>query len=158
MDDDLLTWDEYVDEALKTAPDQPAERQLVQGALGLVGETEEYAAVPSPEEAGDCWYYVALMADAHTVGFSLHYSGNSYRIRCGASYAAQVAERVESYVFQKSTGHGRRSVAGAMNVYVDWLTDQSLKQATPREIWTANIDKLRDRHGTSHPAQEGDDD
>lgn len=60
-----LDWQDYVNEAVQTAPDQPPEMLLAQGMIGLGDEVVEYRLAPHDEarreEAGDvCWYLAAI--------------------------------------------------------------------------------------------------
>ena len=154
-----MDWTDYVDAAAKTAADHPPKQQLAQAALGLVGELGEVHDAPPDErneEAGDCWWYLALAAravDQLIEGPMPEPGGYGLRGDFVVDPISRLAEMTEGIVYQHEPveryAEGLHTAIRDAGHAIRGLTDTPAEQ-----LWQANIDKLADRHGKSFSGRE----
>lgn len=176
-----ITWPEYVDAALRTAPDQSAEMQLVQGVLGAIGEIDELMKAIPPnmppcslehdridEEIGDAMWYLALAysalgrmgADAQAIDWPT----GRYKVLDEADYShcsvalqimATISNVAEKVAFQGEGVSSQKAdaLSGALKMAIEALAVEA--NQPPPDIWAANIEKLKDRHPDGAPGEVG---
>jgi len=156
-----MKWTDYVDAAVKTAADHPPKQQLAQAALGIAGELGEVHDAPPDErdeEAGDCFWYLALAAhavDQIVEGPMPEPGGYGLRGDFAIDPISRLAEMTEGIVYQHEPVE-RYTEGLHTNIRDIGYALRGLTDTPAEEIWRLNVDKLADRHGESFSGREDD--
>ena len=160
-----MEWATYVDEALKTSPDEVpdlslAEFRLLHASSGLSDEVREYQGARTPdgrrEEASDICWYMALawhaLTEAADFGSTVMSEPRrwptSSEIDDDLGAAAQFSGAVESVVCQRApiSDYKMRMARCLGEIAAMLVRDPDIGLS---DVWRRNVDKLRARHGTT---------
>jgi len=165
-----LTWSDYTTEALRTSPDEVPdltlrEFRLMHAALGLNDEVREYRQAGSIDEreseASDIAWYLALacraLADMSDIDF-IDRPPQRWPMTNPVTFSPEASRRfagaVESVVCQRAdiADYQQQMAQYLGEIAAMLLTDPDLDLES---VWRRNVEKLRDRHGSSFsPADE----
>lgn len=149
-----MNWETYRERALQTAPSyETPDEQLLHGASKLPEEAQELQNAVDlhwdvldefTKEAGDCYWYIAIIDDVIRGGYDIvsDMPGGITR------KVAWLSGAIGSHVYQDAPIDDILSALGHVRGTLQrWIQD--CPDITRDDVWTQNLNKLRDRHGNS---------
>jgi hypothetical protein len=142
--DEIDNFEDYIEAALKTAPDGSPVDRLHQGALGTIAEYREYNSAIDPDEKrrerGDMLWYLALLCEgANAIGDLLLHTDEQGAI---SASLYQLCGAVEDYAHQ-----GKDGAADDVCEHVASLYSRLMRRIDdPTRVMRENIAKLSDRY------------